>query len=265
MAVDIIVLLTRIAVINVLEKVPYVVHTILPEKYRFWKSNMQELYPHPISVTVGPLGKLLVLDYEPEKKVSKLLMLRLHHPVDVSVICENISVVRNMCYANGVCYITERGARCIRFVDIEGRVQLKVSGLRSRAQLETELTKCELCSGTVPILKQRLESFLKNTADMINDKGFRNVMSLDATLSKPTAFCMASEVITICAGDGTHCLLQITLSFDGVTINGTVNHLAQYPPTVSSVLTLALTKSYLYISGKGDSEVGWSVPFRHVN
>ena len=152
MAVDVIVLLTRIAVINVLEKVPcvYVVHTILPEKYRFWKSNMPELYSHPISVTVSPFGKLLVLDYEPEKKVSKLLMLRLHNPVDVSVVCENISDARNMCYANGVCYIAERGARCIRFVDIEGRVQLKVSGLRSRAQLETELTKRELpCSGTV--------------------------------------------------------------------------------------------------------------------
>ena len=90
---------------------------------------------------------------------------------------------------------------------------------------------------------------------MINDKGCRNVMNLDATLSKPTALCMASEDI-ICADDGTRCLLQITLSFDGVTINGTVNHLAQYPPTVSSVLSLTLTNSYLYISGKGDSEVG---------
>ena len=253
MAVDVIVLLTRIAVINVLEKVPYVVHTILPEKYRFWKSNMPELCPHPISV--GRFGKLLVLDYEPEKKVSKLLMLRLHNPIDVSVFCENISDARNMCYANGVCYIAERGARCIRFVDIEGRVQLKVNRLHSRAQLETELAKRELsCSGTVPILKQRLESFLKKTADMINDKGCRNVMNLDAALSKPTALCMASEDI-ICADDGTRCLLQITLSFDGVTINGTVNHVAQYPPTVSSVLSLAVTKSYLYISGKGDSEV----------
>ena len=232
MAVDVIVLLTRIAVINVLEKVPYVVHTILPKKYRFWKSNMPELCLHPISV--GRFGKLLVLDYEPEKKVSKLLMLRLHNPIDVSVFCENISDARNMCYANGVCYIAERGARCIRFVYIEGRVQLKVNRLHSRAQLETELAKRELsCSGTVPILKQRLESFLKKTADMINDKGCRNVMNLDAALSKPTALCMASEDI-ICADDGTRCLLQITLSFDGVTINGTVNHVAQYPPTVSS-------------------------------
>ena len=127
----VIVLLTRIAVINVLKKVPHVVHTILPEKYRFWKSNMPELYHHPISVTVGPFGKLLLLDYQPGKKVSKLLMLRLRNPVDVSVVCENISDAGNICYANGVCYIAERGTRCIHFVDIEGRVQLKVSGLRS--------------------------------------------------------------------------------------------------------------------------------------
>ena len=105
-------------------------------------------------------------------------MLRLHNPVDVSVVCENISDARNMCYANSVCYIAERGARCIRFVDIEGRVQLKVSGLHSRAQLETELAKRELsCSGTVPILKQRLESFLKKTADMINERDKRGMIS----------------------------------------------------------------------------------------
>ena len=180
---------------------------------------MPELYPHPISVTVGPFGKLLVLDYQPEKKVSKLLMLRLHNPVDVSVICENISDARNICYANGVCYVAERGTRCIHFVDIEGCVQLKVSGLRSRAQLETALNKRDLsCSGTVPILKKRLESFLKKATGTINDKGCRNAINLDVTLSEPTALCMASEDVIICADDGTRCFLQITLSFNGVTI-----------------------------------------------
>ena len=88
----------------------------------------------------------------------------------------------------------------------------------------------------------------------INDKGCRNAINLDVTLSEPTALCMVSEDI-ICADDGTRCFLQITLSFYGFTINGIVNQIGQYPPTVGSVLSLALIKSYLYISGKGDSEV----------
>ena len=39
MAVEPIVRLTRPTVLDVLEEVAFVVHTVAPEKYRFWKSN----------------------------------------------------------------------------------------------------------------------------------------------------------------------------------------------------------------------------------
>ena len=39
MAVEPIVRLTRSAVLDVLKEVNFVVHTVVPEKYRFWKSN----------------------------------------------------------------------------------------------------------------------------------------------------------------------------------------------------------------------------------
>lgn len=86
MDVDAVILPTRTEVVNAIRTVPFVVHTIMPEKYRYWKSNMPRLYPNPVAITVGPPGKLLVLDYDPEKKLSKLLLLRLHDPVDVTML-----------------------------------------------------------------------------------------------------------------------------------------------------------------------------------
>lgn len=51
MAVEPIIRLTRPEVLKVLEDVKFVVHTIVPEQYRFWKSNQRGVCPHPIAVS----------------------------------------------------------------------------------------------------------------------------------------------------------------------------------------------------------------------
>ena len=61
MAVEPIVRLTRPTVLNVLEEVAFVVHTVVPEKYRFWKSNQGELASlckRPIALKRGTQGKI---------------------------------------------------------------------------------------------------------------------------------------------------------------------------------------------------------------
>lgn len=64
MAVEPIIRITRPDVLKVLEEVKFVVHTIVPEKYRFWKSNLAGVCPRPIAVCPGPQGSLLILDYD---------------------------------------------------------------------------------------------------------------------------------------------------------------------------------------------------------
>ena len=61
MAVEPIVRLTRPTVLDVLEEVAFVVHTVVPEKYRFWKSNQRELASlckRPIALKRGTQGKI---------------------------------------------------------------------------------------------------------------------------------------------------------------------------------------------------------------
>lgn len=54
MAVEPIIRLTRPDVFKALRGVTFVVHTIVPEQYRFWKSNQRGVCPHPVSVSNGP-------------------------------------------------------------------------------------------------------------------------------------------------------------------------------------------------------------------
>ena len=76
--------LTRPEVVEVLSKVALVVHTLVPEKYRFWTSNQQGVCCHPVAISPGPLGSVLALDYDFVSCCSRLLKTRLHQPADVT-------------------------------------------------------------------------------------------------------------------------------------------------------------------------------------
>ena len=79
MAVEPIVRLTRPEVREVLSEVSLVVHTLVPEKYRFWTSNQQGICCHSVAICPGPIGSILALDYVFNTSYSRLLKIRLHH------------------------------------------------------------------------------------------------------------------------------------------------------------------------------------------
>lgn len=63
MAVDPILRLLSTTIQEILHSIRKpVVYTLVTDKYRLTDTNKVELYPHPVSVTLGPTGKLLVLD-----------------------------------------------------------------------------------------------------------------------------------------------------------------------------------------------------------
>ena len=121
MAVEPILKLCRPDVLEVLSSITLVVHTLLPETYRFWKSNQSGMYPRPVDVCVGLYGKLLVLDYNVANANSKLLLLRLHNPVDVTVLSKDLADSRHVVFQGGVAYVSEKSANAIRYFDLENK------------------------------------------------------------------------------------------------------------------------------------------------
>ena len=124
----------RPKVIEVLSKVSLVVHTLVPEKYRFWTSNQQGVCCHPVAICPGPLGSILALDYDLHTCCSRLL----HQPADVAELQNGLKDSRDLCFSRGVAYIAEHGYAS-RFEDLDGNVRLNPNSLRSRADLERTL------------------------------------------------------------------------------------------------------------------------------
>ena len=130
-----IVRLTRPSVLDVLKGIRLVIHTIVPEKYRFWKSNQSSVCKRPIALEIGPQGKVLALDYDFDSRESRLVELRLHRPVDVNVRKEVFKYARDLCFTNGMVFVAERGSSAIHFIELKGEVLLKPKRLKSRADL----------------------------------------------------------------------------------------------------------------------------------
>ena len=134
MAVEPIVRLTRSAVLDVLKEVTFVVHTVVPEKYRFWKSNQggqSSLCKKPIALKRGSQGKILALDYNFVSHETRLVELRLHQPVDVEILEGTFKDARDFCFSNGIVFVAERASSSIRFIDTEAKVTVKPGSLKT--------------------------------------------------------------------------------------------------------------------------------------
>ena len=86
-----------------------------------------------------------------------------HNPDRLKVVKTEIPVARSLCYLNGfgAVVICCHEAKVLQAVDIEDRIKMKLSRLKDRASLITELERRrESCGDTVKDLKQRLEACL---------------------------------------------------------------------------------------------------------
>ena len=112
-------------VLTVLSRVDYVVHTLVPEKIRRADDNKVGLYP----ITSGEYGELLVLDFQPLSKMSRLLLLWLHNPVNVTVVKLELQDAHSLFYEKGLVFVCERNMQ-IQIVEVDKNLELKPSKLR---------------------------------------------------------------------------------------------------------------------------------------
>ena len=239
MAIDPIIRLTRPGVIEVLQKVELVVHTIVPEKYRFWASNQQGVCKHPVAPSPGPIGNILTIDYDLSSSSSRLLKIRLHQPAEVSELQTGMRDARDVCFPNGVAYVAERGTGCC---DLEGNVKLKPSSLRSRADLEQALLRYNFSTnGTVLMLRERPSVHLRKLKSKVR-KNVKHIVNVQ--LSKPSVLCMASDDVLLVADDGLRVIHQVSLERDGVTIRcKSMRTLSNYPTHIESVESMTILES----------------------
>lgn len=155
--------MTQPQVIECLNQVDVVVHTIVPETYKFWKCNTPGLYPHPLSICIGPTGTVLILAKGETDDDGKLLEVRLHYPCDVKVLQDGIVKPCAVTYADGVCFYLEDDLCSVKYKEVTRAVRIKVSSLRTLKDVQRYLRIHGLPpTGKFPELKEKLAKYLNS-------------------------------------------------------------------------------------------------------
>ena len=251
MAVDPLLRLSSDDVINTLRDVTYVVHQMIPEKYRFSETNKADMFPHPTAITCGQHGKLLFIDFDPLESNSRLVEADLHNPVRVKVLKTALPDVHTLCYMNsvGAAVLCEHSSGTLRVVDSEDKIIMRSTRLRDRATVVAELEKRTLsCAGTVKQLKGRLESHLQKERESQQREGKSpETVSLDKEI-KPSAICKVSDDILACSSNSPREVYSIAFYSNGHYLCGTVNTLCAYPEGWERVQSMCLSDNHLFIA-----------------
>jgi hypothetical protein len=248
MAVDPILRLSNESVINTLREVDYVVHQMVPEKYRFSKTNKIGMYPHPVAIAFGKQGKLLFIDLNPLKQTSRLVEVDLHNPARLEVVKSGLPDVRSVCYLKevGAAILCQRDTGLL-VVDLEDKIVLRPARLRDRASLVNELTKRNLSSqGTVKVLKERLTEHLQIERQALQWED--QLLKLDKDM-RPSSICKLSDGMIACASDMTSEVYTVTVSSNGHVLCGSVTPLLAYPERCKCVQSMCLgSQNYLFLA-----------------
>jgi hypothetical protein len=231
MAVEPILRLTSPDVLKVLSSLK----SLIPDKFRPTDSNKVGMYPHPISVCLGPNGKFFFLDYSPLKREARLCM---------SCKCGKIKIVRSQEYgylkSKGIALVVEREKKAITVVEIEQEVALKPSTLKTKKSLQDAARSKQLSDeGTIAELRKRLQKYLTRLRNEYSAAGKSSTLLNTDENVIPDRICIASDDIVVVASNTESHLYFIELSLDGVGVTGVVTDLSKYPANCSRVLDMA--------------------------
>ena len=252
MAIEPIIRLTSPDVSKVLSATKQkVVHTLIPDKFRPIDSNKVGLYPHPISICLGPKGKFFFLDYAPLKKETKLCLADLHNPVRVSVLKSGLCDAKGMAYlvSKGIALVAERGKKVVTVVEVEQKLALKPSLLKTKKSLQDVLHSRGMSQdGTIPDLRRRLQASLAETRkDYETSRKSFSAINMDKEVN-PDRICAASDEIIAMASDSKSCLYLVELTLDGVGVTGVVKEFCPYPDDCMSVHDMYISNGTLFLS-----------------
>jgi hypothetical protein len=97
--------LTKEDLAKYLRELGYIGRTIIPQLDKFTENKKFGAFPHPISVAIGPFGKLFFLSWDSNINCSKFVMTTLHNPVQNFVTLKENTQARCIYYCRGVVYL----------------------------------------------------------------------------------------------------------------------------------------------------------------
>ena len=134
--------------------------------------------------------------------------------------------------------MVEQGKKTVTVVEVERKITLKPSNLKTKKLLQDALQCRGLPhQGTIPELRERLQTSL---AQLREDYEKSGKVSTAVNMDKVTADSMASN--------SDSCLYLVELTLDSVGITGAVKEFSRYPSNCKSVYVMFISNRTLVIS-----------------
>ena len=96
------------------KRVKFVIQTGMPSLSRFWQSNPRGILRNASAVCLGPRGHVIVVDG------SRILMARMHNPMDVSLITASMVAPSYVTYSFGWLFVCDGGQLFSIDIDFKG-------------------------------------------------------------------------------------------------------------------------------------------------
>jgi hypothetical protein len=222
-------------------------------------TNKVGLYPHPVAICLGKPGKLFVLDYNPADCTSKLLDVRLHVPADIIILSRNLINARSLSFAGDIVYVCHYNSH----ISVHPYEAVKLRKNLMKADLQEELRmRQQDTSGTIAILKTRLEQYISNVERQHRQNGTNKdhvLFMRDGVPDNilPGCICKASKSMLVVSSDQSRKLYSISLSSDGVLMKGEVTDVGDYPAECRNVISLTVSgNSIFFVAKPGEGIVG---------
>ena len=242
MSIDPILRLSQPRVLQILADLSFVVHTIAPETYKLWNTNLPGKILHPIDICMGEVGKLMVCDRGIQDNDGKLLEIKLHYPADVVILQTELAYPASITFMEGVAFVAQTGANCVTFCDVEDKVKLKVKSL-----LKPDLIK-EVQERNMPTdgYVKQLQDRLQNHMNKIDDNN--NVVM---QVQRPTAVVSFKDQHTkylLCAEQDTKQVQCSQLIFNGDSVTCIQMYSIHYPESVDSLRSIVVSDHSIVVS-----------------
>ena len=225
--------------------------TIMPETCRYTTDNRSGMYKKPIAIAIGPYGWFYVLyDFDASSGTTSLLKARLHSPIEVTQIKQNICA-NELHFASGVLFMCGDSTP-ITFYDEGDNVQYNFSKAMTKKKA---LEKCAMLgikntnNKILNQLKAMLQAYQTKVKNDYESKGLSrdqiNVCERDDVIF--TAFsCTEDENLILAASSSLQSILSMSLKFDGYGITADILAQIPYKSTWSGIKSMCLYENQIF-------------------
>ena len=137
--------------IEYLQQLDFVSHTIILEMDHFTEHNRVGMYPHPINIAMGPFSSLLFLTLNQKTRGLNLYMVQLYNPVQkVEVLKESVAA-KEVFFRNNVVFLAGNDGP-IKFHEVvKGSFCVDVNKLRNLDEVLKKVNKLDFAPGATVV------------------------------------------------------------------------------------------------------------------